>query len=134
MPKQTVTPPTQPMGMVREPLNPPEEVGSISVAEAAEIRERRRLSESIQAQVKAKQDELNDLMKIGTVIRTEHRSYLEGLCRARGLDTRDDYNIETESGVILRTARSIEAPLPPVIEETTEAEPVAAEPNGSTKD
>lgn len=107
-------------GIVRQPLKEPEQVGSISVAEAAEIRERRRLREKYEADMKVKQDEIQDIAKVLTILRLENESYLQKLLRERGLKMDDDYNVQSDTGVIWRTAVSVE----PVSEIETDAEPM----------
>lgn len=90
--------------MFRRPLPQPEQAGTIGVGEAAEIRERNRLIEQQQKAVKAKQDEANDAAKMLTLLRMESGSFLQSLCRERGLNLDDTYNVESESGIIWRTA------------------------------
>lgn len=105
-PKAEVTQPET--GSFSEPLDPPEQAGTISVAEAAEIRERKRLIEAAQDRLKAMQEEASDLSKTIQLLRVENRAFLESLCRARGLSLQDGYNVESDTGVIWRTARFID--------------------------
>ena len=128
-PKKTATPTVPAPTGAREKVDPPETAATITVAEAGEIRERKRLMERLGEKVKAKQDELNDLVKIAQLMRIEHQQYLTSICRSYGLDLNDDYNVESESGVIWRTSRPAKVA---AIEETApvEAAPVAAT-NGS---
>lgn len=100
-------------------LDPPEQAGTISVAEAAEIRERTRLLEAQQKLLTEKQDEVNDIAKMATLLRMESMAYVKNLCQDRGLDLRDDYNVQSESGIIWRTASA-----PPAILEDTAPAPV----------
>jgi hypothetical protein len=129
MPKTPQPPAAAPQGTVRERVEPPEVVGDISVAEAQEIKERKRLIEAAVDKFKEGQDRLNDEAKVITLLRSENRMFLEGLLRAHSLDASDDYNIDSDLGRIVRVARAINTP--PVVETTEEAEPVEAEPNGA---
>lgn len=95
------------MGSARRPLAQPERVGSISVAEAGEIRERKRLREKYEDELKAKQDELSDISKIVTLLRVENEQYLQRLLRERDLPLDDDYNVQSETGDIWRTAAAV---------------------------
>lgn len=130
--------PTPDMGSARQPLAQPEQVGSISVAEAAEIRERRRLREKQELDVKdfetrllAEQTELDDKRKVLTLLRVEHEQFLQRLLRDRGLPMDDDYNINSESGLIFRTARSVPTMPPEIVEQTKPVEPALTEANGA---
>lgn len=98
-----------PMGTISQPIDPPEQAGTISVGEAAEIRERKRLIEAAQDRFKVTQDDLADQAKIIQLLRVENRKYLESLCETRGLDLRDGYDVASESGIIWRTAKAVEA-------------------------
>ena len=79
--------------MMRKPLDQPEQVGSISVAEASEIRERKRLREKYEADFKSKQDELGDIAKVITLLRVENEQFLQKLLRDRNLTDANDYNV-----------------------------------------
>lgn len=105
------------MGTARQPLSDPEQAGTISVAEAAEIRERKRLREKYEADLKAKQDEANDIAKIITLLRMENEQFLTKLLRDRDLNLDDDYNVMSESGLIWRTAIGIQ-PAEVTVEDT----------------
>jgi hypothetical protein len=113
-----VAKPTPDVGQARKPLAEPEQVGTISVAEAGEIRERKRLREKYEADLKAKQDELSDVAKVVTLLRVENEQFLQRLLRDRSLPLEDDYNVQSETGLIWRTAEAIR-PREVTIEETT---------------
>ena len=112
-------------GALRRTLDQPEQVGSISVAEAAEIRERKRLREKYETDFQAKQDELGDIAKVITLLRVENEQYLQKLLRERSLSAANDYNVQSESGIIWCTA--VPASAEDVhIEETEEIPALAA--------
>ena len=95
-------PPPADIGLFRKQLETPERVADLSVAEAEEIRERKRL---IEAQQKA----FEDNQKILALLRTEYIRYLEKLLEARQLDrSRSDYDVDSIRGAIWRTAVLVE--------------------------
>ena len=77
-------------------LPQPQRVGEISAAEAQEIKTINALIAAIEADaVKASQ--------LHRMARNNLQQYLKQLLEDRGLDTGDTYNIDDESGVIMRT-------------------------------
>lgn len=105
------------VGTVRRPLEKPESVGTLTVPETQEIKERRRLIEEMAKAIVDKQ-------KVLGLLRNEHTKFLQGLLSDRGLSLNDDYNVDSDSGLIYRTAKYV-APESVSIEET---EPVVIDP------
>lgn len=90
---------TQTMGSVREPLRQPESAAQLTVSEASEIRERKRLIEDATTRAV-------DAGKIVQLLRNEHMQYLQTLVKSKGLDLSDEFNIDSDAGVVWRTARA----------------------------
>lgn len=85
---------------MKEPLKQPEVAADLTVAEASEIKERKRL---IDKQI----DEVNDANKVLALLRIENQRFLQTLIANKNLPSGDDYNLDSEGGVILRTARAV---------------------------
>ena len=103
----------------RVQLKEPVEAGTLTVAEAEAIKERKRIAESYEAQYKAKQEELTELAKTRQLLANEANAFLMNLVRDRGLDMADAYDVRSETGVIWRVtgpapeARADTAPIEP---------------------
>lgn len=125
--RKTAAAKTPDLGAARKPLAEPVQVGQISVAEAGEIRERKRLRDLYEEQLKAKQDELGDIAKVVTLLRIENEQYLQRLLRDRNLPMDDDYNVQSETGIIWRTAVAAKPAEVEVVDTKPVAEPVGGE-------
>jgi hypothetical protein len=101
-------------GTIRQPLDKPEPVANLAYAEVSEIKERRRLIEKVAT-------DIVDQQKVLGLLRNEQTKYLQGLLEQRGLPMQDDYNVDSEAGVIMRIARYVE----PDSVVLTETEPIA---------
>ena len=106
-------PAPQAVGYAREPLRQPEAAAQVSVAEAAEIKERKRLIDA--ASVAA-----SDAQKVLQLLRNENLQFLQSLVKAKSLAPEDEYNVDSDAGIIWRTARLV---VPTVIEQV-QGEPV----------
>lgn len=88
-------------GSFRQTLDKPEAVASLSVAEASEIKERKRLIENEMLK-------FSDFQKIIALLRAEQTRYLQSLIQSKGLSLADDYNVDSDGGVIMLVARNID--------------------------
>lgn len=104
-------------GGLREQLRQPEVVADLSHPEVTEIKERRRLIEKHAEYV-------TDQQKILRLLQSEQTSFLQRVVTSKGLSLNDEYNLDTDAGVIIRTAKAVVAPEP--VELPTEAEPELA--------
>lgn len=84
-------------GRIMTPLDKPEIAGTLEFLEVTEIKERRRLIEK-------QQDTITDDQKILRLLQNEQQRFLQTLILSRGLSLSDDFNVDSDSGVILRTA------------------------------
>lgn len=107
------------LGTIRKPLERPEKAADLTHAQVTELKERRRLLESYETQA-------NDIIKVVQLLRSEYQKTAQTLIEQSGLSRDDDYNIDTDGGVIWRTATYV--PLEPetISEEVVEEEAVAA--------
>jgi hypothetical protein len=121
VPKKAAAQVAQSLGFARQNLDQQEEAGAISIAEAAEIKERTRLITAQDELIQKKRQELADLSTIRAILGMEKDQFLLGLLERHGLDTRDGYNVQSDTGTIWRVAKSVEV-LPPPAEDVTESE------------
>jgi hypothetical protein len=126
---RAMTPMPAAMGDVRRQLPEPVHVGDLTAAEAAEIR-------AVNALVKTWDEELERLRKTNTAVRLYRESILDKVIESRGLDKRNAYNLDDETGGIRMTHEVVE-PEPGVLEimpEEAPADEPAAEPEKTEKE
>ena len=102
------------MGIAREQLRQPEQAAELSVAEASEIKERKRLIEKVSGEV-------SDQQKVLQLLRVEQQRFLQALITSKGLSLDDDFNLDPDGGVVWRTARAVEMAPQPIIDHDAEA-------------
>lgn len=95
-------------------INPPELLGTITVAEVAEIKQRN-------ASLQRLNDDIKHFAALRAIATNEKNDFLRGLGHRLGGGPRDEFNINDETGAVFKTAtRRYAQPAPP---EPTEAEP-----------
>jgi hypothetical protein len=95
------------VGTFRTPVQPPRNVGDITVAEQSEIKERQRLMELAQARVKTLQQELDDQQKLLIIMGGERNYRLSQMCKDHGLPPDNEYRIDPDKGVIWLTGEAV---------------------------
>jgi hypothetical protein len=95
--RQTAKKVPEDLGTVRKPLDKPQHAADLTVAQVTELKERRRLLERFE-------NEANDAFKVVQLLRGEYQKTAMQLIESHGLDRNDDHNIDTDNGVIWRTA------------------------------
>lgn len=103
------------LGTVRKQLDRPEKAADLTVAQVTELKERKRLVEQYEK-------EASDLVKVVQLLRSEYQKIAIQLIKDHNLNEGDDHNLDTENGVIWRTATYV-----PVTPESLDEAPVAEE-------
>jgi hypothetical protein len=100
------------MGTVREPIDPPEDCGDISVPQAAEIKARTELGTDIDTKIEEAQERLKDVQKelnyygrLRIVAQREREQFVSDIVKSKGLDLADEYRVDPDGGKVWRVAR-----------------------------
>lgn len=104
------------MGQAVTPLERPFAVGEISGPEAVEIR-------ALNELVKDAEQELQRWQRLTTVCRNQRVQFLKRIVEDKGLDMRNIYSVNDESGVIVQTHRYVEPEPPEAVEAEVEEAP-----------
>lgn len=91
----------QQFGSAVERLSKPEQVGTINVAEAAEIRTRNAL-------IKSLEDDYIRYQRLLAVVKHEKILFIRNILANRGLDNRNEHSVDDETGVVTLLARYVE--------------------------
>lgn len=112
------SPPAQQTGSFMRRLQKPESVGSVSAVESLEIRARNELIKDLAADATKAQ-------RVYNIALNERLSFVRGLVSSQGLDPRNEYSVDDQSGVITMTSV--------FVEQETVAESLEAEEEPSTE-
>lgn len=113
-----------PMRQSLQRLEKPEPAAELTAREANELRGRNSELEYIAKLENEAREHLEHLIKVRMLVQSERQQFVRAVCRTHNLSDTDEFSIDVEAGVILRTGKMVAEPMQPV--------EVVAEPENGT--